>query len=284
MKKIFFIVLTVLICAGGVASTYFLLDHDDPKIEVSGTPVLACNVDLDDLMSFAKAQDDKGLKSFFIEEKDLNTIADNGYLTYVAIDQSNNVTKEKVSVNVANEVKTYHFELLQPLLFQVNVTPVVEDYVALKNNCGWNVKGRIEMDGINYQKIGTYEVEISSKKHSELAPLVQEAIVDDLRIPKIILNESYVEGYASRYYDDDYFLAFVDSLSDDKEDETTLYERLVCDWKMVLEASESGYVRSSGNYTITYTVSDTEGFTGMAQLNIRLIAPRVAETSEEEGE
>ena len=102
-----------LLCGCAVVSTYFLVDHKKPNISVKGTPTLACNISFDDLMTFAEASDNKGLKSFFIEERSLSSIADSKHLTYVAIDENNNVSKQRVSVDVDPSVNTYHIEILK---------------------------------------------------------------------------------------------------------------------------------------------------------------------------
>ncbi len=81
MKKLIWFILVSVLCVAAVASTYFLMDHQDPKITVSSTPSLGCNVTFNDLMNYASVSDDKEIKSFFIEEKSLSDIADYNYLT-----------------------------------------------------------------------------------------------------------------------------------------------------------------------------------------------------------
>lgn len=282
MKRLVLAVLTILLCAGGVASTYFLLDRRAPDIEVSGTPSLACDVSFDDLLDHASASDDKGLKSFFIEEKSLDTIADNGYLTYAAVDEANHVSKKQVSVNVDPIMKQYHLELIQPLIFQVNETVKISDYVSLQNGCGQDIKDRISIEGIDYDKIGDYEVSISSKKHSQIEPLVVNAEVVDLTIPRIYLTSDTASDTAGRYFSEEYFLDFVDHVTDDKDSEAVLMNNVTCDYLDVLPIYESGLVNRAGTYTITYQVMDSDGKTSTAQLLFTLNAPRIVETVEEE--
>lgn len=285
MKRLILAVLTILLCAGGVASTYLLLDRKAPGIEVSGTPSLACDVTFDELLDHASASDDKGLKSFFIEEKSLDTIADNGYLTYVAVDEANHVSKKQVSVSVNPAMKQYHLELIQPLIFQVNETVKISDYVSLRNGCNQDVKDRISIEGIDYDKIGDYEVTITSKKHSQTEALVVNAEVVDLTIPRIYLSSDTASDTAGRYYSEEYFLDFVDHVTDDKDSEAVLMNNVTCDYLDVLPIYESGLVNRAGTYTITYQVMDSEGKTSTAQLLFTLNAPRIVETYEEgEGE
>ena len=282
MRKIVLFILVSLLCVAAVSSTYFVLDRLSPQIEVKDTPTLSCSVTFDDLMNHASASDDKGLKSFFIEEKSLNTIAENGYLTYVAVDTSNHVKKKQVAVNADANLKNYHIEVLKPLLFQVNESPALEEYLAVQNGCGWTIRDHVRIDNVDFEKIGTYDALISSRKHSDIEALEEEVIVDDFRIPKIILNTSSVVDGSSAYYDDDYFMAFIDHTEDDKDDPASLRRNIRCDWREVLQASESGYVSYPGTYTLTYSVEDSEGFLGTAQLQITLNAPVIVETAEGE--
>lgn len=285
MKRIVLVVFTILLCVGGVASTYLLLDRKAPNIDVNGTPSLACNVSYDDLMNFASASDDKGLKSFFIEEKKLDTIADNGYLTYVAVDEANHVSKKQVSVRVEPILKQYHLELIQPLVFQVNDNSKTSDYVRLQNGCDWDIDDRILIEGIDYNKIGNYEVTITSKKHSQTEPLIVNAEVVDLTIPRIYLTSDTASDTAGRYFYEEYFMEFIDHVTDDKDNETVLMNNVTCDYLDVLPIYESGLVNRAGTYTITYQVMDSDGKTSTAQLLFTLNAPRIVETYEEgEGE
>ncbi len=279
MKRFLLAIFVVLLCGGAFASTYFLLDHKSPSIEINGNPTLACSVSFDDLMKFASASDDKALKSFFIEEKSLNTIAENGYATYVAIDDANHVSKKQVTVKVEPGLKEYHIDLLKPLRFQVNEKPVLDDYVRLRNECDWDVDGYLTMDGIDFSKIGSYDVVIRSKKHSEVEHIETVAEVDDLSVPKIILNTDHAESVSRTYFDDEYFMNFVDSVLDDAD--TDLIDKVECDWREALDASQSGYVNASGTHVITYTVTDSDHNTVTAQLNFRLRLPATTEESQE---
>lgn len=283
MRNVILGLLVTLLCIGAVASTYFTLDRRSPDIRANGTPSLACNTSFDDLLNYASASDDKEIKSFFIEEKSLDTIAENGYLTYVAVDTSNHVRKLQTSVTVDSLLKQHHIEILKPLQFQVKEAPVVSEYVVVKNGCGWTLDEHIEIENVDFTRIGKYDALIYSRKHSDIEIMEEEAVVDDFRVPKILLNESYAEGLSSRHYDDDYFMGFVDHVEDDHDNVQTLYEKITCDWRKILSASDSGYVSKPGTYTITYRVIDSEGFEGMSQLTLRLNAPAaVSETAEGE--
>ena len=283
MKNIVLIIITLLICIGGVSSTYLLLDRSSPDIIIISTPSMGCDVSFDDLLSFAQASDDKGIKSFFIEEDSLNSIAENGYLTYVAVDTSNHVKKKQSTVNVERSLKEYRIEILKPLSFQVKEIPNIEEYLRITNGCNWDIDEQVEIDGVDLNKMGTYEAEIYSRKHSNIEPLIKEVTVSDLRIPVIMLNSESAEGSSERYYSDDYFLSFIDHIEDDVDDAETLREGVLCDWMEALGASQSGYVSRSGNFAITYSITDSDGNIGTAVLNMRLNAPVITEP-ETEGE
>ena len=70
MKKILPVIISLLLAVGVFAYSYIGIDRIGPTINVNGTPILACDVDMDDLLDYASASDDD-LKTLFIEENDL---------------------------------------------------------------------------------------------------------------------------------------------------------------------------------------------------------------------
>lgn len=272
MKKTLLSVLVILLCVGTFVSTRFLLDNKDPVIRVKGTPVLACQVTYDDLLNYGQAEDEN-LKSFFIEENSLSDIADNRYLTYVAIDSSNNVTKQRVTVDVDSDLTTYHIEALKPLKAQIKEPFKTSEYLALKNECGWNIDESFLIEGVDYSLTGTYEVKVKAKKHSNVEPLYTTMDVDDFYAPKIILDRDFANSYANLVFDDQYFLDFVDHVEDDQDDPEELENKIVVNWREILLPYENGYVTKAGTYTITYRVTDSGGNTGKTTLRLTLQAP-----------
>ena len=116
-----FLIVSVILSVLAVGSTFVLLDRKSPTITSKETPTLGCGVKVEDLMAYGEAVDDKQLKAFFIEENELSDIADNNYLTYVAIDESNNVAKLRVPVVVDSDITRYHIEVLKPLKAQIKI-------------------------------------------------------------------------------------------------------------------------------------------------------------------
>ena len=268
MKKI----IPIIVCAlslGVVAVVYFCSDRKAPTINVNNVPNVSCSLKYEDLMDYASS-DDSDLKSMFVEEKDLSEIANNGYLTFVAIDDDNNVSKKKVDVSVAPELVTYHIELLQPLKAQIYETFKTSEYLALRNECGWNVKDTFNIEGVNYNLKGEYEVKITSKVHSDVEPLITTMEVKDYKAPVINLYDETIETYSGLTFSDDYFLSNVESVEDDNDDPDELINRVTTNWEDVMFPYSTGYVDKEGTYTITYRVTDSEGNTGTSTLRLTL--------------
>ena len=273
VKKPFYVtvlVMVTIICALTVGITFYLLDRNSPIITGKGTPTLACDVRLDDLMMYAEATDDKHLKTFFIEENDLSDIADNRYLTYVAIDEANNVSKLRVAVEVASDITNYHIEVLKPLKAQIRETFKTGEYLALKNECGWNIEDSFVIEGVDYTLQGDYEALVKAKKHSNVNPIYTTVEVDDFKAPKIVLKYETLSDWTNMYYSDDYFLNLVDYVEDDVDDPNVLKPKVTCNWRDSMNPSSSGYMSRTGTYTITYRVTDSEGNTGRSTLRLTL--------------
>jgi len=274
MKKIILPILIFLLCAGSVASTYLLIDRKSPDISVNGTPSLGCSVSFDDLMNYASAYDDKGVKSFFIEEKSLNEIADYSYLTYVAIDENNNVSKQRVSVHVDPDVKTYHIEILkQPMKAQIRKSLKTSEYLALKNECGWDVEDSFQVEGVDFSSAEVYDARISVKKHGNVEPVYAMVEVADFTAPRIYLTQETYKDWTNMIYTDEYFLGFIDRIEDDEDDPEELYEKVVTNWREIMIPFSNGLMERGGTYTITYRVTDSDGNTGRATLRLLLEVP-----------
>ena len=106
MKKVLLIIICLL-CVVGVVVTNFSFDKKAPTINVKQKPEISCSLSYDDLTKYAEASDDN-LKSFFVEERTLSDIANNGYVTYVAIDEAiNEKTKAVVAVDLGGIICDY---------------------------------------------------------------------------------------------------------------------------------------------------------------------------------
>ena len=154
------------------------------------------------------------------------------------------------------------------------------EYFELKNECGWTIKESFEVIGIDTKHIGEYDVTISSKKHPS-EKLLSSFEVDDYLAPKIILSYETLENYTGRYWDEDYFLEFVESIEDDADDEDMLRSRVTTNWEAVMNPSESGQVNTPGTYTITYSVTDSDGHVGKASMKVKLSEYAVPAVGEE---
>ncbi len=288
MKKIILSIFTILLCAGAVGSTFFLLDRSAPGIEVKGTPSLGCKVTFNDLLNYASARDDKGVKSFFIEENSLSDIADYDYLTYVAIDESNNVTKQRVSVHVDPEVKTYHIEVKEPIHAQIRESLNAGEYLKLKNECGWEIDDTFVIENVDFTIKEEYIGKISVRKHSDVDPVFATVEVDNFNAPRIILTDETYKDWANMIYTDEYFLGFIDHIEDDKDDPNDLLAKVTTNWREQMIPFKSGLMTRGGTFTITYKVTDSDGNTGQESFKLLLEVPvyAPAEPAEEpvEGE
>lgn len=269
MKKLIAFIFVVILCAGSVFTTIYFSDNQKPTITVKNTPSLSCNITYDDLIKSAEAKDDN-LKNFFIEEDDLSSIANSGSLTYVAIDESNNITKLNVPVDIDKSVLTYHIETIKPLKFQIKQTYNAEDYFVLKNKCGWQEDDDYIIEGVDFNYEGTYDAVVSSKNHHDIEALHIAAEVGDFLSPKIILNTTQANNYTERIFTDDYFMSFIDHIEDDEDDPNDLMNKIVINWKEVLPFLYDGYVDVAGTYQITYRVTDSQGNTGKTSLTLVL--------------
>ena len=264
-----------VLCFASIFLSYFLSDNIKPTIEIINKPTLACGVTYDELLDNATTEDEN-LKSFFIEEKDLLKIADTKKITYVAIDQSNNVSKKSIDIDVDDDITTYHIETLKPLNVQVKQKFISSDYFTLKNGCGWDIDDYFTVEGADFNKIGSYDIRVKVKKHPETDILQTTVEVDDYLSPKIVLINNQVINKSERYYTDEYFLEQIDHVEDDEDNTDDLLTNVTCNWKEVLLPTDSGYVDKIGTYTITYHVIDSKGNTGKATLRVILEKPEPA--------
>ena len=263
----------MFLCTVALASTLFLIDNINPSININSTPTIGCHVSFDDLMNHANAADNKEIKSFFIEENTLSEIADKKYLTYVAVDSSNNVSKQRVSVNVDSDVTTYHIEVLQPLKAQIRETFKTKDYLVLKNECGWEVDDTFMIENVDFNLKDTYDAKIVAKKHSHTEPVYTTVDVDNFKAPIITLSHDTYKDFTEMIYNDEYFKEFIVSVEDDVDNGKDLLDKVTTNWREVMVPYQSGYVERAGVFTITYKVTDSEGNTGTNTLRLWLETP-----------
>ena len=174
----------------------------------------------------------------------------------------------------------------QTLRAQIHDTFKTSEYLKLVNSCGWEINDTFNIEGVNYDLKGEYDVKVTAKNHSEVEPLVTTIEVDDLKAPTINLIQERIETSSGLYFSDEWFLRNVESVEDDNDDGEELKNRVTTNWEDVMFPKYGGYVESEGTYTITYKVTDSEGNTGTSTLRLTLRKQQVEykENTEETNE
>lgn len=275
LKKFILIFICGLLCLGLIATTYMLSDRKAPQITLSGTPSLGCSSDIDSLLSYASATDNKKVSDLFIEERDILSIADKGHLTYVAIDDSNNVARKTVNANIDPQVIAYYLDVPEEIKIQLEEPFEISEYASVKNGCGWTIDKNILADKVNTKNKGAYEIGVTSVKYSNIEEVKTIVNVGDFESPVIILKESELRDTNDGSFSDNYFLRNVDHVEDADDD---LAEKVECDWREVTEATGGGFISKTGTFTITYSVTDSDGNTGEETAKFVLEEPAIVET------
>lgn len=267
MKKYVLLFLSVVF-AVSVLLICLNVDNAAPEIIVNSKPYVACNIDEDSLLNYITVKDDN-LKSVFIEETSLLEIAESGKITYVAIDDYNNISKKQIDVDVDNNINDFYIEVINDLNHQINKKLVPSNYFSLRNKCGWEVSDTFEVKGINISNKGEYDVVVRSRKH-KADDLNVTFVVDDFLAPKIVLKKDIIENYSERYYDDNFFLYYIDHVEDDHDDPDVLANRVKVNWREAMNPSANGWIDRPGTYSVTYYVSDDDGNVGKTTLKVIL--------------
>lgn len=268
MKKWILLSISVITLIAVMCVSVFVLDNNAPTITIDSNPVVACNITKDDLLDYGHASD-SNLKSFFIEEDDLLKIAETRKLTYVAIDDSNNVTRKTVSVEVDPKVTSYTIKTIAPLELQVNTKVIGEKYFKLVNGCGQDIDESFFLKGISPNTVGDYETVVSARNH-EADKLKVMFTVADYNSPTIILKETEVEEYSNTVFDDAYFINLIDNIKDDKDSSPALINDVITNYKSVLKLNSNTNTLDEGTYTVTYYVIDSDGNSGKTNLKITI--------------
>lgn len=265
MKKWLFLIFAIIVAGTVYGFSTFYVDNEAPIINVKDTPILACDITREDLLKYADIQDEN-LKDFFVEETDLATIAENGSLTYVAIDKNNNISKKEVKVEQDGDINVYHIEVIDDLSLPIRTNLLASKYFALKNKCGWSVRDSFTIDGVDRKTAGAYSAEISSRKYNS-ENLNVLFVVDDPEAPKIELEDISVTVNMNDELDYYFFEDLVKTIKDNKTDEEDLWNTLTIDYKNVLKVRNDDRVEP-GKYLITYTVKDNDDNVSRATLRV----------------
>lgn len=259
MKKFIPVLISLVIAVGVFACSYFVVDRKQASIVVTGTPMLACDVDMDDLLEYASVEDDD-LKSLIIEENDILDILKTSKLTYVAIDDNNNVSKLKVDVDIEEGLDIVHIEEIKPLEINVNNNINTNEYFALVNKCGWKNKAEFRISGVDNKTNGEYSGVVSCNNVDCDDLNVLFKVVKD-GAPTIHLVEPIHYAGENEIFSEYYFDNLVDEIIDDKD--SLIYANI--NWQDILIKNDEGYY-DEGTYFITYDVEDSDGNIGKSTL------------------
>lgn len=267
-KKILFII-SILILGGVIVSSFIFLDNKPPEIKISSSPEFNCDCELNNILDYASATDNKKVKSFFIKEEKIEDVINNKFITYVAIDDSNNVTQLQVPIKFSSEYLTYHIETKKDLILQLGDKLNLNDYFILKNECGTEVYEKFKTSEFDETKAGVYELKIETTIH-QTDPIEAVLEVVDARSPKINLTTDALSNYVNRYWSTDYFKEFIESIVDDEDDEDYLLDKVNINWIDVMKPDETGLVANPGDYEITYSVTDSDDNISTKKLSVHL--------------
>lgn len=249
-KKLVILLLVLILCGGSVFFIMLTKDKDAPVISVrSNEMAIGCKTSYSDLMDYASVNDDD-VREFFIEEKDLVEIITNKKVTYVAIDESSNVSKETIYINPDKDVANYYIDIIKEPVFEYKQDFLITDYFRVKNGCGLEFEGNLKIDGLDINKTGKYEIIVSDIKNSAIEPLILEAEVIDSGSPKIKLK---YEEVILEYKEEFDFKRVIDTLKDDKDS----YEDLLKGLKIDNKVDNT----KAGKYEVIFTVTDSDGKT-----------------------
>lgn len=279
MKKVY-ILLSIFIFVAVVVSSFLIGDKVAPVIEIKSTPMLNEDSDYEDLINYVEVYDED-LKSIFIENINVSEILDKKQVTYVAIDNSNNITKLKSSVDIDPKYATYHIACIKDPNIQVNTKFNVSDYFELQNEYGIRIEDKLKTNNIDTSKVGDYEIEVSASSF-DCEPINATVSVTNENAPTISLTKDTIDYYTYTYWSDNDFLGIIDSIEDDKDSSEYLLENTYVDWKEVLDADDDGYVSVVGSYTVTYTVIDSDNNEAKTTVEVILdepIQPAIEEES-----
>lgn len=280
MKKGLFCAFSILVFIGVIACSFLLGDRTTPEIRIISTPRLDENSGIDDLLDYAEAYDEN-LKSFTIEDTSILHILENEHITYVAIDNYNNVSKAKVNVEIDTKYKNCNIVSICEPTIQVNDKFDVSDYFVLQNEYGVNIEDKLIVGKVDTSKVGEYTISIKSSSNL-CDPLETTIRVINENAPRITLTKNTIEYYVDTYWSDYDFTNIIDTLEDDVDSYDYLLENISIDWERALKAQSDGYVSIPGTYEVTYTVTDSDGNETKTTVNVILDEPVIEDVISEE--
>lgn len=218
MEKRWGILIGLLAAAAVAGSVFFAVIKDDKGPEITfgaDVPVYQGNSGDTSLLSNVKAQDNRDgdvSDSLYVDSVSVSEDGTKAMVTYVAVDKSNNVTR-------ATQVLSCNGAAAQP-----------DD--SQPEDADHNAEAGTE-EGTQTEENGQQE---------------DAAEPENPEAPVIKLNTTQVELGVS---EDFVYNAYVESMTDDKDDSATLSRRLHLDGDY--------QSKTAGTYEITYSVTDTDG-------------------------
>ena len=219
MEKRWGILIGLLAAAAVAGSVFFAVIKDDKGPEITfgaDAPVYQGNSGDASLLSNVKAEDSRDgdvSDTLYVDSVSVTEDGARAMVTYVAVDKSNNVTR-------ATQVLSCGGAAAQPDVSQPE-------------------------DANNSAEPGTEE---GTQPEEDTQTQDEAAEPENPEAPVIKLNTTYVEIGVS---EDFAYNAYVESMTDDKDDSATLSRRL--------HLNGDYQSKTAGTYEITYSVTDTDG-------------------------
>lgn len=240
-----YIALMAVICtflAGGIAYMRMQADHQGPEIVYSNDTVSEYDSDMTDeeLLEGVSASDDKdGDVSDSLKVESIYEVDDSHVIiTYVAKDNSNNITKAKRNLEMRQKEDGFDDIDIQPTQIPVKDAEMDETSQFVS-----------DVENTENSRNETNQTEGTDLDTAEQMKKEQEALADEMpsQNPRLYLTDYYIEVPIGTSID---LLSYVKNISDDKDDVYTLRRKIQI----------SGEVNTSveGTYTCTYYVLDSD--------------------------
>lgn len=240
-----YIALMAVICtflAGGIAYMRMQADHQGPEIVYSNDTVSEYDSDMTDeeLLEGVSASDDKdGDVSDSLKVESIYEVDDSHVIiTYVAKDNSNNITKAKRNLEMRQKEDGFDDIDIQPTQIPVKDAEMDETSQFVS-----------DVENTENSRNETNQTEGTDLDTAEQMKKEQEALADEMpsQNPRLYLTDYYIEVPIGTSID---LLSYVKNISDDKDDVYTLWRKIQI----------SGEVNTSveGTYTCTYYVLDSD--------------------------
>lgn len=242
-----------------------VIDVTVPKINQISNVNIECGttIDIDKYFSFS---DDT------CKNEELTIILDDSNIIYntvgvydasiIVLDIYNNRAVKEFKVNVKDTVKP-QILIQKPLILSYGVPFVLEEYLIATDNCNGDLTKLIDIKGLDINKLGMQNVELSVSDYSNNVCSIKVAVnvIDDIP-PSILLKYSEVVLDVENFdkYDNDFFEQYILDVSDNE----TTKEGLK------IEIDFTTLKKQIGDYKIKYLITDNSGLSSSEYLNIKI--------------